>query len=280
MTKVKLPCLSITIACTITWGLVNFTSNLSSVWAKPYRPTNNIPSNIRALFIPPILTKEEKPDFSSDGRPGNRDGAGSRGNCDEENQGTVSDVTLLVTAIMPISRSGKTVSERPTFWFYVPDSPQEVSSGEFVVQDEARNDVYRTAFRLPKTPGFVSISLQSSKVPLESNKWYRWYFKLFCSSKKLSVPIMVRGWVQRIPFTPALRSQLDAAKPREDIVYTRNLIWYDAIDHLAELRLNNPSSSTLNEAWKNLLGAKGVGLEGLSQKPVVGAVISSPSTEN
>lgn len=272
MTKVKLPCLSITIACTIIWMLVNFRINLSPLWAKLYSSLNNIPNNTRVLFFPLILTKEEEADFSGYGRSGNRDGAASRGICP--------DVTVPVTAIMPISRSGKTVSERPNFWFYVPYSPQEVTSGEFVVQDEAYNDVYRTAFTLPKTPGFVSLSLQSSKVPLEINKWYRWSFKLFCSSEKLSVPTMVRGWVQRIPLSPELRSQLDAAKPREDIVYTRNLIWYDAIAHLAELRLNNSSNSSLENAWKNLLGAKGVGLETLSQEPIVGRVISSQSSEN
>ncbi len=242
----------------ITCALINFTSLLSPAEANSFKLSNNV------LPISPLLAQSEEFDFSGDGRSGTRDGGGSRGNCP--------DVKIPVTALMPASNWGKTVAERPTFWFDVPYSPQQAVSGEFVLQDEANNDIYRTAFTLPQTPGLVSVSLQTSQVSLETNKWYSWSFLLYCDSQKSSSPIIVEGWVQRVPLSPNLKSQLTQAKSRADIVYARNMIWYDAINHLAELRLKNPKDAELQNAWTKLLGAKGVGLEKLSGERIIGEV--------
>lgn len=174
---------------------------------------------------------------------------------------------------MPVTNWGKTVAKRPTFLFYVPYSPQAAPAGEFVLQEEGGNDVYRTPFTLPKTPGFVSFSTPPKEAPLEINKLYRWYFKLYCESQKLSTPVFVEGWVQRVEPTPQLESQLQAAKAQEYVVYAANGIWYDAVAHLAQLRLTNPLNARLNDDWANLLSSKGVGLERLNQESIVGSAI-------
>jgi len=174
---------------------------------------------------------------------------------------------------MPVINLGKTVAERPTFWFYVPYSAQQAPAGEFVLQSEQGNDIYRTPLTLPKTPGFVSFSTPSTAAPLEVNKSYRWYFKLYCEPQKASAPVFVDGWVQRVELTPTLESQLRSAKAGDYAVYATNGIWYDALARLAQLRLTNPANARLDEEWASLLGAKGVGLSQFSKVPIVGSVI-------
>lgn len=232
-------------------------------------PLNAQPSSGRVGAFPLPLSNQASPDFSGDGRPGDRTGGGSRTPCPRIN-------APFTTALIPMNNLGKTVAERPTFWFYVPYSPQAASAGEFVLQEENGNEVYRTAFTLPATPGFVSFSTPLAVEPLKVNKSYRWYFKLYCEEQISSTPVFVEGWVQRVERTPALERQLLAAESREDIVYAANGIWYDALNYLAQLRLNNPSNSMLADEWTNLLNAKGVGLAEFSPVPIVGEVILPP----
>lgn len=219
--------------------------------------------------FPLLLSNQASPDFSGDGRPGDRTGGGSRTPCPRINAPST-------TALIPMNNLGKTVSERPTFWFYVPYPPQAAPAGEFVLQEEDGNEVYRTAFTLPATPGFVSFSTPLAVEPLKINKSYHWYFKLYCEGQKSSTPVFVEGWVQRVEKTPALERQLQAAESREDVVYANNGIWYDALNYLAQLRLNNPSNSILADDWTNLLNAKGVGLAQFSRGSIVGEVILPP----
>lgn len=258
----NLPQTCIALTGAITWALV-VTSYSSQVWAQSAKRTNSIPSSGRDIQLSQQAMQEE-PDFSGDGRPGRREGGGSRSPCLPMNP--------PLTALMPVTNWGKTVAERPTFWFYVPYSAQAVHSGEFVLQDEADNDVYRTPFTLPRTPGFVSLSLPSTQAPLEINKWYHWYFKLYCEPQKLSAPVFVEGWVQRSRLIPVIESRLKAVTLREKyLAYSSNSIWYDAINSLAELRLTHTSDVTLDNDWVNQLRA--IGLERLRQEPMIGSIL-------
>ncbi len=232
-------------------------------------PLSAQPSSGRVGTFPLPSSNQASPDFSGDGRPGDRTGGGSRTPCPRIN-------VPFTTALIPTNNLGKTVVERPTFWFYVPYSPQAAPAGEFVLQEEDGNEVYRTAFTLPETPGLVSFSTPLAVEPLKINKLYRWYFKLYCEAQRSSTPVFVEGWVQRVERTPALERQLQSAKSREDIVYAANGIWYDALNHLAQLRFNNPSNSILVDDWTNLLMLKGVSLERFSRGSIVGEVILPP----
>jgi hypothetical protein len=171
-----------------------------------------------------------------------------------------------------VSNWGKTVAATPTFWFYVPYSPDEAHSGEFVLQDEKYNDVYRTPFTLPPTPGFVSLTIPSTQATLETDNWYFWSFKLYCGQKPSSTPVFVEGWVQRIALTSELEKQLKAAITRDYAVYSANGIWYDAVASLATLRLANTQNALLNGEWADLLGSRGVGLNQVTQEPIIGGV--------
>jgi hypothetical protein len=172
-----------------------------------------------------------------------------------------------------------TVNDHPTFWVYVPYTPEEAPAGEFSLQD-GKNDVYRTRFQLPATPGIVKISLPPTAKALEIGKTYRWYFDLDCprkdSSNQQSTPASLPGLVQRVS-RPELESHLKAASTSLEriAVYAKNGIWFEAVTELAQLRLNQQQNPTFKNVWVELLGDKTIGLEGIAQQPIVGSVKTS-----
>ncbi|HAZ47549.1 MAG TPA: hypothetical protein DCZ55_24610 [Cyanobacteria bacterium UBA11371] len=261
--------------CTITLAFVSFTSYPSQVRAQFDRPINN-------FFIQRSQQAKQKPDFSTVGRPSptTRTPTTSRGTCPSTNPD--------LTALIPINNWGQTVAERPTFWFYVPYDSQQVSSGEFVLQEEVPGEqpklIYEISFTLPKTPGLVSFKIPSTKPPLEIDKNYSWYFKLYCppqdepaADPKLELPVLVKGSVQRVKPTPELESELKAATEPEYKVYTNHLIWYDALDNLTKLRITQPTTTKLTDEWTELLSLKGVKGDDLDpeklKQPIAGSVV-------
>jgi hypothetical protein len=197
-----------------------------------------------------------------DGSPPEREPAGTRGSC-ENTTGTP------FTPLLPVSKSGfsgYTLTEHPTFWFYIPYKTNSISSGSFSLEDEQKNTFYRTSVKLPNTPGFVSVSIPTTEKPLEKNKQYRWTFTLSCASQETSEPPKVwhTGTVQRVDM-PALESQLKTATLEQRInLYVENGIWYDAPTDLAK-------SNERSQAWRNLL--KSLGLEQLANEAIAGEVV-------
>jgi len=205
-----------------------------------------------------------------DGNPPERQPAGTRGPC-ENTTGTP------FTPLLPVDKSGfsgYTLTEHPTFWFYIPYKTSSVSSGNFSIEDQQGNTLYRTSVRLPTTPGFVSVSIPTTEKPLEQNKQYRWTFTLSCASQETSEPpnqetpespiVLHTGSVQRVDM-PALESQLKTATLEERInLYVEKSIWYDAPTDLAK-------SNERSQAWRNLL--KSLGLEQLANEAIAGEVV-------
>ena len=188
-----------------------------------------------------------------------------------------------ITALVPgeetngTSFLASTVAEYPTFWVYVPELPTNFRSGEFVLQDEQENDVWRTPLTLPEKSGAIAISLPPNrKYALKQDLKYHWFFRVYCGEPQNKPEyFFVDAWVQRVAMTPDLQRQLATAKPREYTAYAAHNVWYDAVTNLAELRSTNPGVSevppqevrVLAQEWTNLL--KAVGLEELAQAPIV-----------
>lgn len=245
----------INIALTSSLVVVGLLNNFTPVQAQPTRLTNQRESY--ALFVPPPPSTEGKP-------RGRRSGGASRDGCPA--------VDRQLTALVPENNLGLTIAKSPTFWFFVPQLPTTARSGEFVLQDEAHNDLYRTPFKLPEKPGIVSIRLPSNpQSSLKIDKMYRWHFRIYCQPQTTSEYYWVEGWVKQVALNPTLESQLEAAKPQEYIIYAENGLWYEALTRLAELRLKDPQNTTLNENWTKLL--KSVGLEEFAKAPLFGSVL-------
>lgn len=208
-------------------------------------------------FVPP-------PPSGAGAPRGRRSGGAGRDDCPA--------VDRPLTALMPDNNLGLTVTESPTFWFFVPQLPAIARSGEFVLQDEKHNDVYRTPFKLSEKRGIVSIRLPSNpQSSLKKDQMYRWHFRIYCQQQTTSEYFWVEGWVKQVALNPTLENQLEAAKPQDYIAYAENGIWYEALTKLAELRLSDPQNATLTENWAQLL--RTVGLEEFAKEPLLGPVV-------
>lgn len=183
--------------------------------------------------------------------------------------------SMPLTAITPPNAQGLTLSEQPTFWFYIPYAPDDVQIGEFSIltRDETQ-DVYRTFFHLPETPGLVSLQLPDSEdIHLQEDQYYHWYLKLYCGESNdvpdlntiasVAPDLTINGWVKRVAPTPERESQILNGFPD---------IWYDTVAHLAEQRQASPPTiENLEEQWAELL-AYGE-LENFVEEPLVGSVL-------
>ncbi|MEM8719696.1 MAG: DUF928 domain-containing protein [Cyanobacteria bacterium P01_G01_bin.39] len=209
-----------------------------------------------------ILAKKQTPkkqeqrdalDFSGTGRPGQQTAGESRGSCANASN---------FQALVPVSRTGKTVLKRPRFWVYFPEALTQKSQVEFVVQNEAREDVWRSRSQLDQEPGYKSFTLPNTAAPLEVGQWYRWYVKIYCDSQVASAQY-VQGWVSRIALNSQLHLELIDNPQGHHLIYGNHRIWYDAIDQLLSDYQNNPLNLSLEQDWQNLIGARGVELQGL-----------------
>ncbi len=236
-------------------ALVSLTNYAAPTSAQPNRSHTNRFDNIQISFL----------DGTTRGRPGRRSDTGSR-----DGKGCPSTDTPII-ALMPQNHFGLTLEQYPTFWFYIPYKPDQITSAKFVLRDQNSKEIYQTSLSLVGTPGLVSFSLPPV-ASLEVNNQvtdvsgYQWDLILYCGSQDFSL----RGWVQRIT-RPDLERQLQTATPRERIaLYAENSIWYTALNDLAKLRISQPQNRTLAQDWTNLL--KDVGLETLANKPIVGSI--------
>jgi Domain of Unknown Function (DUF928) len=244
-------------AFTLAWVVVSLLGVSTPTIAQPHPDTHH------SDLIP--IDFQQQPDGSSRGRPGDRVGTGSRGEC----------LARSLTALVPENEWGNmalAIEAYPTFWFYAPCTPEQTPVAEFVLRDE-EGEVYRSRFPLPATPGVVSVSLPPA-TPLETNKDYHWYFQLYSPAQDSSPVDYVHGWVKRVA-RPDLEPQLNAATPRERIaLYAQQGIWHTALTDLANLRLAEPQDDTLVRDWVDLLAD--VGLQDLAEE----AIVTMPFEQN
>lgn len=206
-----------------------------------------------------VVSETQQPPVSD--RATDRKPTGTRGPCEET-------AGLPFTPFLPPNSPDflvSTITDRPTLWFYVPYRSQSVSYGTFSLEDAGGNRVYKIDFKLPETPGIVSVNLPKDRQPLEVNKTYRWYFRLYCSSQTLpgSNAVFHTGLVKRVD-RGNLDAQLQAAtRENRAAIYIANQLWYDMPD-LAQIR-SRPDD------WANIL--KAMDLEKLKEEKILGSVL-------
>ncbi len=216
-------------------------------------------------FIQPTLEKEPE----NRGAPSDRKGAGSRGECPVvANKPLLTGIVPLVERTLKQKQQGKinslsskfvlglTVSEYPTFWFYVPYSRKDINSVKFVLLDENNNYVTKKPIpvKIFGTPGVISVTLPKTEKPLEVGKFYHWFLSVDCQTQSQSEDTVVEGLVQRIESNSNLMRRIERATPQERVaLYAQEGIWQDALTLLGELRRTQPRNTTLISDWKNLL---------------------------
>jgi len=171
-------------------------------------------------------------------------------------------------ALVPENKIARTVSDYPTFFFYLPQPNAELA--EFILQDENGNQIYGQALTIKNLSGVIGVSIPANTnvPPLEVGKKYSWVFSLVCDPQDRAADKVEKGTVRRVELSADILRQLDAADPRQKIViYAENGIWQDAVGNLAAARRANPNDKDLAADWESLLDS--VTLRAIAKEPIV-----------
>ncbi|NEP15869.1 MAG: DUF928 domain-containing protein [Leptolyngbya sp. SIO4C1] len=158
-------------------------------------------------------------------------------------QQACSDTTEALTALVPIDNPVMTERAYPSFWFYIPDRPEAIQSGEFILLSaDEKEQVYAAPISLDQTPGFVRLQLpETLPVGLAAAADYHWYLNLTCQADAGEETVLsVNGWIYR---TDAIAQPDDS--PAE--------LWYDEVDQTALRLLTDPEDSSAQQAWREIL---------------------------
>ncbi len=175
---------------------------------------------------------------------------------------------IKLTALVPENKIGRTVSEYPEFFFYLPET--EAQLAEFVLEDENGNQIYQTTLNIRNSSGVLSVSIPTNQnvSPLQLGKNYRWSIALICDAQDRSGDLFEEGIVRRVEVSADIRSELQKAEPRlKATIYAQSGIWQDALSTLAAARRANPNDADLAADWKILL--ESVKLDEIVTQPIV-----------
>ena len=169
-----------------------------------------------------------------------------------------------LTAIAPADVYGRSISNTPTFWFYVPYTAADVDGKFSVVTEDEFERVYEIDFELPEQPGLVSVTLPADvTAELEELANYHWYLQLSCVAEEtIKTNLTVDGWLQWLQPTPERQQMVNALSPE---------FWYDVLDSLAVELPTSSADAPESAEWSELL--QSVDLAHLAEEPIAGPVI-------
>ena len=197
----------------------------------------------------------------SDGAPGRREDAGSRPGCPAP--------IGSFSALIPATNFGKTATEKPTFWLYI---PYPSGSVELILEDEiSKEQIYKTTFQANKGPGIINYRLPETAPSLEIGKKYRWRFFFFCNAANQADFLSVNGVIVRDTLPSEVQSQLENVSSPLDRanLYGTHGFWYDMVTELATLHRTQPNDPEIATTWTNLLEHPTVRLKEMLSVPVV-----------
>ena len=172
------------------------------------------------------------------------------------------------TALVPENKRGRTVSDYPTFFFYLPQPNAELA--EFILEDENRNLIYGQALTIKNLSGVIGVSIPANTnvSPLEVGKNYTWKFTVVCDPEDRSSDQLETGIVRRVELSAEILGKLENANPRlKTFIYAENGIWQDALSNLAVARRANPNEPVFQTDWETLLDS--VTLPEIAKEPIV-----------
>jgi hypothetical protein len=170
-----------------------------------------------------------------------------------------------LTALVPPTKYGLTVSERPTIYAYLP--PIGAQKVFFSLQDEEGNPHYHTTLEVAGDGGVLSITLPAKAAALELGKNYLWYLAPIEPGGILRPDnYAVTGWVKRVDLK-VNQSELAGESPVNlAIEYAQAGIWYDTLKVLVEAQRSEPDNETLAQEWHDVL--EQIGLEAIASEPI------------
>ena len=146
-----------------------------------------------------------------------------------------------LTALVPFSHVGETISGHPTFTWFVPDRTSHPL--QFRLFSSTGQPLYKT--EMQSQPGIMQFSLPPNLPQLSIGQSYQWQVVLVCDPNASSMNVVAMAEIQVVQPAESLQAQLAAAQtPQQRIdLYAEAGLWYDAI---AEAR--KASENSQNEA--------------------------------
>jgi len=179
-----------------------------------------------------------------------------------------SNSELSLTSLVPKNKIGRTVSDYPTFFFYLPQTGAEFA--EFILLDEKDDVIYQQDLTIKNLSGVIGVSIPANTnlPPLEVGKKYTWLFSLVCDPEDRSSDHLESGIVRRFEVSANILRELETADPRQKtVIYAENGIWQDALSTLAAARRANPNDTDLAADWESLLHS--VRLGAIAKEPIL-----------
>ena len=177
-----------------------------------------------------------------------------------------------LTALVPERHLALTVSESPTFWFYIPYPANVLKSATIILWDEDGNKIEQPTFLVKNTPGITKVRLP--KTTLETGKVYRVDFSVTChdgngNTTGSTLPLITS--IKRVSLDTNLASELQTATTPRDryVLYASHSLWYEALTELAELRQERNEDEQIAADWESLLSQKEINLPELISEPIV-----------
>jgi Domain of Unknown Function (DUF928) len=158
------------------------------------------------------------------------------------------DQECPVTAIIPATNAGLTLSPYPRFFFHMPPYPG--ASVAFRLETENGDLVYATQFVPEARDGTYEIALPttSNLPPLAVGTMYHWTFEIPSENLTLS------GGILRGEPSEEFAADLAAAQPIERVrLLAETGIWFDAMSEVADLVRSDRTNADYERLWDELL---------------------------
>ena len=162
--------------------------------------------------------------------------------------------TASLTALAPISHIGQTVSQQPTFAWFVPDTksyPMELIIYEYKSNDE-REEV--KSFKFLSQQGIMKFSIPKDEFSFSVGKKYRWQIALLCDTNSPSKDLFAEAELEVVPMPSNLANQI--AQTTNSIqkaqIYAQDGFWYDAFAETLKSPQNKKFQLTLLEDVSDL----------------------------
>lgn len=162
-----------------------------------------------------------------------------------------------LTALAPISHIGKTVSQQPTFAWFVPDTKSYTM--EFSVYEYSDNGKGKEikSFEFSSQPGIMKFSIPKNKFSFSVGKQYLWQIALLCDPNNPAKDLYAEAVMEVVPMPNNLVNQIAGTKTsiEKSQIYAREGFWYDAFAEALKSSQNQKFNLTFNLTLLEQLGS-------------------------
>jgi hypothetical protein len=177
------------------------------------------------LSIVSAVSAQYKPPSNQRPPRGNSISSGHRGG------GCLRIAQIPLTTLAPQKYVGHSVSSRPTFAWFVPDT--ESYKIEFALYEYSANNNKKLITRIPleSSPGIMKLSLPETIPDLTVGKSYLWQVAIICNENSPSTDLIASAEIEITELKADVKRSLDAAKEplKKAEVYANAGLWYDAL---------------------------------------------------